>query len=77
MAQILVALHTLALQQVLAMKERAILSLPIITMASSKALLAVALCALLAVASAHDFSSPHTLELTASSYEEQVRYLAG
>lgn len=44
-------------------------------MASSKALLAVTLCALLAVASAHDFAGPHTLELTASTYEEQVRQL--
>lgn len=39
---------------------------------SSKAFLVVALCALLAVAQAHDFAGPHTLELTGSNYEEQT-----
>ncbi len=43
-------------------------------MASSSSFAAlVALLSVLALAAAHDFVSPHTVELTAANYEAQVR----
>lgn len=39
---------------------------------ASKTFVVAVLCALLAFAHAHDFLGPHTLELTASNYEEQT-----